>query len=209
MKLLIIEGVVASGKTSVFKNLQALLSEHKPNVSKFFITEHLSQRIFEHIDDAKAKKVHVQKHVRAMVEFIRYLTRIHDSSKFKNRKTEFLIICVERFLLSYLVDRLIDDKFAADILSQLALESPIQFLLTVPKNQMLRRIESTLNFRNDRWKDYLYELSSRINVGNHFNAQQKRMKDWAVKFSRKMTTHCMDTAEEDYEEYAMKILESL
>ena len=46
MKLLIIEGVVATGKTSVFKELQAALSEDKANVSKFFITEHRSQRIF-------------------------------------------------------------------------------------------------------------------------------------------------------------------
>ncbi len=209
MKLLIIEGVVASGKTSVFKSLQAVLSKNKPNISKFFITEHVSQRVFEHVDDTEVKKVHIQNHLHAMVEFITYFKNIQYNSKFKNRKTDFLVICVERFLLSYLVDRLIDGDFAADILSQLGIVNPIQFLLTVPENQMLRRVESTLNFRNDIWKDYFYELSSRTNVGNHFNKQQKMMKDWASKLSGKMTTHYIDTSDEDYEEYAMRILNSL
>lgn len=209
MRLLVIEGVVASGKTSVFTHLQTALSETKANVSKFFVTEHISQRVFECIDDISIKKAHIRNHLNEIVGFIKHLENIYSNSKFKDGKKELLIICIERFLLSYLVDKLIDDDFASEVLSELSVVNLTQFLLMIPENQILRRIESTLNFRNDVWIKYLHELSSRVNIEKHFNKQQKKMKDWALKFSSKMATHSIDTSMENYKEYAARILEFL
>ena len=40
MKGIIIDGVAASGKTSILKLLQKKIIEENPNISKLFISEH-------------------------------------------------------------------------------------------------------------------------------------------------------------------------
>jgi len=51
MRGIIIDGVTASGKTSIIKNLNISLSESKPPMTKFFISEHYTERMLEHLKD--------------------------------------------------------------------------------------------------------------------------------------------------------------
>src|SRR5262245_48331856 len=84
LKGLIVEGVVASGKTTLIQNIQLALAEKSPASTKVFLSEHYTERILE---DKKAQRAltvgEVINHADSILAIVRQLAWLKSSSKFE------------------------------------------------------------------------------------------------------------------------------
>src|SRR5688572_8187717 len=134
MTVILLEGITAAGKTAVFKQIQALLTEKKPNFSKFYISEHLSQRLLAHVVDPSTKQKMAEDHLTMLMNFIKYLAAMHQQSVFGQRQQPIVFIVIERCFLSHLCDHTVSLDFVLHLLHSLAGIHFQQYLLTVPEN---------------------------------------------------------------------------
>lgn len=81
MKGIIIDGVAASGKTTILKHLHNKINENNPTITKFFVSEHYTERMLEHLKESgELDGLHIKKHIeniiQALAVFSKYVEAI-------------------------------------------------------------------------------------------------------------------------------------
>lgn len=134
-KIIILEGVTTTGKSSVFYNLQRYAKEH--NLNWIFVPE--TETTIPIIDsiDPKKNNNHLEKLLKRALgqkADLYVFDRLHFSSIFKtNAKTE-------------------DLKEVEEILSEFDAQI---FMLYVPVISLRERIKESMKYRNVEWTEYL------------------------------------------------------
>jgi len=213
MRGIIIDGVVASGKSSIAKYLQQELVKTYPQRSKFFLSEHYTERMLERLKEnnqltAKRTKQHIQD----ILETLQKYNEMLENSKFNsNPKNAELILVIERFILTHLTS--LKDKRGYSLKEAqqqflLARRFNIrQIVLIIPEKDLKERIMSTVRYRNDNWREYLYSNGNEAQVIRNFQQWQNRLKEYASKFSDFIETTTIEITHTNYEQYAKEILE--
>lgn len=211
MKGLIIDGVVASGKSSIIKYLQQKLVETYPYRSKFFLSEHYTERILEKSKEnnllaARQAKQHIQN----ILETLQRYDEMLKKSKFSTRpQNAELILLVERFILTHFAS--LEDRRGYSLeeaRKQFILINKYnikQIVLEVPEEYLKERIMSTVNYRNDEWHKYLYSTGDEDQIIQRFRGWQNRLIKYANTFSDIVETIRIEVYHSDYESYAKDI----
>lgn len=164
MKGIILEGVSASGKSTILNLIQKRIIEEYPSSTKFFISEHYTQRMLEHEAEAEALTSElVKRHVEKIIRNLNTYQTMLDRSKFATRPSGAeAFVTIERFLFTFLATQSnhLEDYLAIDIEHQLNKLSKMnirQYILTLSKERLKEHIDRTLTHRNAQWADYVYK----------------------------------------------------
>jgi thymidylate kinase len=137
MKILIIEGIAASGKTTIINSLQILLSEKGVD--------------FLVIDEKQTLMPILKKRDKENnLEFTRELLK----NVLKNKKE---IIIFDRFYLSHVYRsgcQVKDFESGSELLRPF---NPVFVLLTIDKNKIKKRVFDTAKHRNLSWSEFIKE----------------------------------------------------
>ncbi|OGY94165.1 MAG: hypothetical protein A2406_01655 [Candidatus Komeilibacteria bacterium RIFOXYC1_FULL_37_11] len=214
MKGIIIDGVVSSGKTSILKHLHRLISEQNPTSTKFFISEHYTERMLEHLKDkGELDGSHIKAHVDQLIHTLASFQSMLDNSKFRdNPKGADLFVTLERFILTHLSSVDIGDKYSLDevkahfeILNKLGVK---QVALIIPESRLKENIMSTLQYRNDAWLDYLYSRGGEKEIIEYYINWQNNFLEYINKFKDIIDTLVIEVKDQDYLQYSNTIFNS-
>lgn len=215
MKGIIIDGVVSSGKTMIFQILQKRLAEIRPSMTKLFISEHYTQRMLEHLkEDGSLNGRDIKMHIEKVIGILSEFQSMFEASKFNNLQTNADSIAVlERFILTHLVSQEFEDDFSMDdatvYFTKLKNLNVKQILLIIPQNKIRERIMSTLNYRNDAWKEYLLSKGSEDQIVKEYTKWQEKCLEYAENFKDHIDTEIIEVKDDDYDNYAEKIIKLL
>ena len=85
MRGIILDGVSASGKSSILALVQQRIVKEYPSSTKLFISEHYTQRMLEHELEAKTLSAdHVEQHVDEIIDNLDRYQDMLNKSKFAN-----------------------------------------------------------------------------------------------------------------------------
>lgn len=213
MKGVIIDGVAASGKTSILKLLQKKIIEEKPNISKLFISEHYTQRMLEHLaENGKLNGAHVKNHVSDIIRALNVFQDMLKKSKFiNNPKGAEMVVILERFILTHLSAAPLEDHYKHEEISKhfqkLSDLGFSQVVLAIPEDKILERIMSTTKYRNDKWKEYLLSKGTESQIKEYYENWQKRILNYVNKYKNDIQTEIITVVDNDYSAMANMIYE--
>lgn len=173
MKIFIIEGVVASGKTSFLDAFQHYILDKHPKETKLFFSEHFTQRIFETLEKEKKTKSCIH-HFDLLISMLERLHQAHQESHFRENQ-HLMFVTFERFFLSFLTEGVLNHDIGHHFAQRLMRLGCIQIILQVPEDSLKNRILSTLTHRNDHWKAYIAQLGNINELTDHFLQWQRNL----------------------------------
>lgn len=215
MKGIILEGVSAIGKSTILKGLQEKINDAHPNSTKFYISEHYTQRMLEHIlerDELEAE--HVRQHLNLIIKNLSLYQRMLDDSKFAERPSGAqAYVTIERFLFTYLMmdddamktrysKRVANRQFKA--MQDLHLN---QYLLVASRSKIRANIEDTLSRRNDAWAAYVETKGGVDAIADTSFNWQGKMVALAEKYQKYLPTIIIQVDDKSYEEIIDEIFE--
>lgn len=204
MKGIIIDGVAASGKTSIIKQLQKKIIKEKPNISKLFISEHYTQRMLEHLaESGKLNGTHVKNHVSDIIRALNVFQDMLKKSKFiDNPNGAEMIVVLERFVLTHISSAPLENHYKHEEISKhFRLLSSLgfsQIVLAIPEDKILERIISTTKYRNDKWKEYLLSKGTESQIKEYYKNWQKRLLYYVEKYKGSINTEIIIIEDENY-----------
>ena len=175
MSIIIFEGITASGKTSIIKFFKEMVNNENDKFSSFFLSEHLTQRIYEHIKDQAQYHKSIKDHALNLAQYLLYFHNCLSNSKFNDKVDKILKVFLERFLATYYLDDVIDETFINVVLDLLSPVKIYQVNLFIPEEKLLQRIQNTVKHRNSVWKDYLTSLGNEKQIMDHFIRLQTKL----------------------------------
>jgi len=211
MKGIIIEGVASSGKTSILKHLHAKISEHFPDSTKLFISEHYTERMLEHLKDSQELRgLDIKYHIGKIVDNLENYQDMLNKSKFaSNPKSANVYVTLERFILTHLSSSLIEKEYSLNEVNRhfkkLNNMGIKQVVLTIPKEHFKERLLSTIKYRNDAWKEYLYSRGNEDEIVEYYYKWQKEFLDYADQFRDSIDTLIVEINDSDYKKYSDRI----
>jgi len=213
MRGVIIDGVAASGKSSIIKYLQQELVKTYPQRSKFFLSEHYTERMLEGLkENGHLTAIRVKQHIQNILETLQAYNEMLENSKFKsNPKNAELILVIERFILTHLTSLKNRRGYSLnEVQKQFSLAKKLnirQIVLVIPEKDLKERIMSTIHYRNDDWKEYLYSKGNETQIIKSYQQWQNRLKGYANNFSDFIETRIIEITHTNYEQYAKEILD--
>ena len=79
MKGIIIDGVSATGKSTILRGIQKSISKAYPDSTRLFLSEHFIQRMLEHLAQAgKLTTSDAQSHVDAIIYSIQTFAKMYE-----------------------------------------------------------------------------------------------------------------------------------
>lgn len=213
MKGVIIDGVVASGKSSIIKYLQQKLVEVYPYRSKFFLSEHYTERMLEELKENNLLAARqAKRHIQTILDTLQRYDEMLKKSKFKdNPKNAELILVVERFILTHLASlkdkRGYSLKEARQQFSLIKKFNIKQVVLVIPEEFLKERIMSTINHRNNEWREFLYSKGNEGQIIKRFRDWQDKLVEYANSFSDLIETITIEIGHTNYKQYAKNILD--
>ena len=212
MKGIIIDGVAASGKTSILRNLNKSLVEIKPTTTKFFISEHYTERMLEHLKESGGLTgLYINRHVDKIINILQQFQNMLSESKFSNdpRDADLLVI-LERFILTHLTSLDIENEYKNEIveshfkaLNSLGIK---QVALVVPEEHLKERIMSTINYRNMAWKEYLFSKGDEAEILKYYSDWQNKFLRYLNKYKYIIDTMIIEIRDTDYQKYSDLII---
>ena len=202
----IIEGVTAAGKSCLLSALQNLSVTYYPKATKLFISEHFTQRNFEHLCGEENLFSAVQENLDTTLLVLEEFQGKLNQSKFVQKKT-LLQGSIERFYLTYLVEGLINLKLAKEIAVRLKCIRCQQVILKIPPALIEERVFSTVKYRNQDWQEYLDSLGSRKQIVKYFTEWQKKLLTYAQEMELMIPTLYLNTEKEDWNTLAKTLYE--
>lgn len=202
MKGIILEGVSGSGKSLLAAALQKYASEHHPQNTKVFLSEHLTERVNEDIRKrGELSEAGVLDHLDNLLALIEGLgARLDDSwLDERGRNTEPLVL-VERFLLSHMTNLKMADPMSwqsAEVSRRVnSLQARIRqvglvtVVLQLPDPLVLERVRDARLHRSGGWGAFLDSIGDDEAVSQHFVNWQKLLVDSALSMgtTRKLTS---------------------
>jgi|HubBroStandDraft_6_1064221.scaffolds.fasta_scaffold115654_3 hypothetical protein len=166
---IVVEGVVAAGKTTLLNQLQRRLVEARPSCTKLVLSEHYTERVLEDLKAAGTlTSTEVVAHSSGVLGLIETLNCMKATSKFADNATNASIaVLVERWLGSHVANLAGMHRWEwspdwpafREIVRQCARLHQLGFrflVLQVSFPQLRTRMERTLVHRNDEWRRYIH-----------------------------------------------------
>ncbi len=183
---LIIEGVVASGKTTFIKELQHILVDKHPARTKIYIGEHYTERILE---NEKAKGSLTAKATidlaSKIVEELESIAAWKSESKFcHNQGNAVIDSTLERFLGSHYANLKAlnlwhsnsqDESKIIDIYNRLEILGFSIVILKLPDSLISQAVMSTKLCRNTGWSQYLKTIGNDEEVESYYLNWQNKL----------------------------------
>lgn len=211
MRGIIIDGVTASGKTSVLKILKQSLEASKPEMSKIFLSEHYTQRMLEHKKESGDLCFNdVKIHINEILNSLKVYDAMLKKSKFNNdpRGAELLVV-LERFFLTHMIELNLnneEEKYLLNIYNELEEYNVKQFLLVIPEELMRDRIMSTLKYRNEYWEQFLYSLGkTEDDIVKYFIDWQRKMLSKTEEIRNNRNIKIIKIIDNDYQKISREI----
>ncbi len=169
MSLLIVDGIIATGKTSLVAQLQTE-PEFLERPTKLVISEHITERVLEGRSPTTDDRVALLKTTLSSIES---LHRIIQESKFAGLAKYAPCVILERFHLTHAAnDRHLGPYMALDeVLANL--NAHLAFLYH-SEEALEERIEETRRQRGEHWCTYLDGFGGRQGALDHFRRLQER-----------------------------------
>lgn len=182
----IVEGVVASGKTTLIQELQQILANRYPARTKVFISEHYTERVLE---NEKAKGcLTAQSTIDLASKIVKELEGIaawKSESKFcHNRGNAVIDSTLERFLGSHYANLKTmnlwhsdseDESRIIDIYNRLSILGFSVVILKLPDSLISQAVASTKLYRNAAWCQYLETIGNDGEVGSYYLNWQNKL----------------------------------
>jgi hypothetical protein len=214
MSGLIIEGVTGSGKTRILHALRKLLAAESGFQSQLWLSELVTDRILE--DDRKADKIcgsEIQSHLDTLIQPIEGLHQLLAQSKFGGASgASELLVVLERLILSHLshpeqprCDHFYGPKQIRAHFSKLNALGFKQVVLVIPPEHLRDRVLSTLQYRGDCWRDFLFSKGNEESIVDYFAQWQDRLLANATQYEDQIPTLRITVDHDDLDVYAKKI----
>lgn len=171
MTTIVVDGISASGKTTLMAALQQRMLDTRRNYSKLVLSEHLTERWLEGgAPDSAAVEAHVARLLRLAAD----LQQLYSDGPFAGTP-QVLSVLIERLFLTLITRGLLAPDFAArqaPLIERVRLHG---VLLVVPPAEIEERIAGSLEHRNPKWAEYIASLGGTRSAVDHFALQQQRM----------------------------------
>lgn len=217
MKGIILEGVSASGKSTVLKLLQKKILDEKPNSTKLFISEHYTQRMLEHkLEAGELDFKTVQNHVDKVINNIKTYQKMLDESKFaSNPSGAEAFITLERFLLTFIathhntLDNIYSTKVAHKQFQNLKSMSITQYVLVLSKDRLKENLERTLTHRNEFWASYVESKGGVDGMAQTSFEWQERILSLTKELQNSIVTKVLEVGDWNYQGIAKEIYDDV
>ena len=215
MKGIIIDGVAGSGKTTILKKVHSRIFKIEPSATKLFISEHYTERMLEHLkENGKLDGKYIKNHTEKIIGTLAAYQDMLNGSKFStDPKGVEIFATLERFILTHFSSMHIENKYsigeAKSHYETLARMGIKQVVLTVPESRMKKQILSTLNYRNEVWKDYLYSKGDEREIINGYIQWQKNFMKYVNIFRDSIDTTIIEVKDKNYNSYSDRIFDLL
>jgi hypothetical protein len=214
MRGIILDGVSASGKSSILALVQQRIVKEYPSSTKLFISEHYTQRMLEHELEAKTLSAdHVEQHVDEIIDNLDRYQDMLNKSKFANNPSGAeAFVTIERFLLTFLATQEIDLSDYSEYKAQQQLKklgdlNITQYLLVLSESNLKEHIARTLTHRNDKWAEYINSRGGVNGLVKHSLEWQEYFISLADTFKDVITTEIIEINDWNYEKIANKLFE--
>lgn len=205
MRGIVLEGISASGKSTILNLIQKRILEERPTSTKLFISEHYTQRMLEHELEAhsltsKQVKLHAERIIRNLNVYQSMLGR----SKFAERPSGAdTFVTIERFLFTFLATQSdkVGDYSTTDIERQLGKLSKMnirQYLLVLSEDKLEEHVNRTLTHRNEQWADYVDKKGGVDGIVKESMEWQENFLKLADKYKRSIKTEIIPIKDWDY-----------
>jgi hypothetical protein len=195
----IVEGIVASGKTTLLQALQQVLIAQHPARTKIFISEHYTERVLESEKASGSLKPDtVLGHAEAIVQELENLAHWKLNSKFRENTGNAIIdATLERFLGSHYSNLVLSNRWIIDAADESRIPELYQRLtnlgfsiviLALPEAIIGEAIATTRQFRNAAWCDYLDAIGSDEQIVAYYSHWQQHLLSFYQRYS-----DCIDT----------------
>lgn len=212
MKGIIIDGVASSGKTSILKIIHNKLSEQYPSSTKFFISEHYTERMLEHLKESgELNGFHIKEHFDKIIKTFTSFQNMLNNSKFKNNpKGADFFVTIERFILTQMASLDIENNYSIEeakkhfkSMGDLGIK---QVVLIIPKHNFKEKILSTINYRNEIWRNHLFSRGNEDDIVNYYINWQNKFLDYTNKFKDSIDTIIIEINDDNYNKYSDLII---
>ncbi|MEI7600735.1 MAG: hypothetical protein WCJ41_15615 [Aestuariivirga sp.] len=171
MSLLIIDGISCAGKSLLLANLQRVAQQGAVNFSKLFISEHLTERVFEGLAPTSSD---VRAHTLRLLDVAYGLRSILSDSPFAERPRTLSMV-IERLFLTFMSRGLLTLDFFAEHRELLHALAPRHVFLVVPEGEIERRIVDSMERRSPLWANFISSLGGAQTAAHRFATQQAAM----------------------------------
>jgi len=170
--------------------------------------------MLEHLKDkGELNGDHIKTHVDRLIQTLVSFQDMLDKSKFSNNpKGADFFVTLERFILTHLSSMEIEDQYTFDevkahfkILSKLGVK---QVALIIPESRLRESITSTLQYRNDAWRDYLCSRGGEKEIIEYHINWQNNFLEYIDKFKDVIDTLVIEVKDQDYLRYSNIIFDS-
>jgi hypothetical protein len=195
MRGCILEGVTASGKSTIFRRIQQKLVEEHPAQTKLLYSEHYTERMLEHLREAnELTELAVAEHLKALLQPLQMLSGKKARSKFAGRSGNASAIAVlERFLLGHVANMRTQDQrrwrgsrqedtFVADLYGAADECCLSRIILCCGDDGLARRILSTRRYRNAAWSAHLQTIGGDDRIVEHYRTWQSHLLEFASRY---------------------------
>ena len=190
MSKIIIEGVCATGKSLLFKELSRS-EEYLEKQTKIQLSEYLTERIIENLNPT------VEERVSLLEGYVDIFERIHNNfynSRFKNTKSPRVkpAFLIERFHLTHAVE-VSDFNPFKEIDERLNAMGFELIILTMKKDIFKERLEDTFSRRPKTWYNYIMSFGGLEGACKRYISMQEKLLEYAS--LTKLPTKIRDTGD--------------
>ncbi|MBS4536933.1 hypothetical protein GOQ27_00575 [Clostridium sp. D2Q-11] len=202
MSGLIIEGVCATGKSTIFNNLIDS-NLYRLKKSKIQLNEHLTERIIENINPTLDQRINL---LEKYVDMFEEVSSHFYNSRFRDTKSKEIIPCylVERFHFTHAIEEKSFDSFKNidDRLKKLNFKV---IVLSMEKDCIKDRLEDTFKRRNKMWYNYVMSFGGIEGASKRYFNMQERLLEYIDKSS--LPVKIVNTTDMKWDKYINEIEE--
>lgn len=213
MRGIIIEGISASGKSTILNKVQSMLNANMSSSTKLFISEHYTQRMLEHeVESGVISADKISKHIDSIINNLSIYQRLIDKSKFANRPSGAEVYTtIERFLLTFITAHptILNNetfiKVAKKQMQKLSKLNIAQYVLILPDDKIQEYLTDTLKRRNKAWENYINQKGGITKMSVQAQDLQHRLLAASSHFNDCMKTNLITVADWNYDDIARTI----
>lgn len=188
MTTLVVDGISASGKSTLLAALQRHLLDTRPNYTKLLLSEHFTERWLE------GRGADAEAHVSRVLRLVAELRQLQADGPFAGFD-QVLCILIERLFLTLITRGLLTPDFVARQSALIDTARLRSVLLIVPPAEIAQRIATSLTHRSGRWVEYVDSLGGAGAAAGHFAQQQDRMLAANEGLGRHMPTRVIEVTD--------------